>query len=111
MGVISAADLRAGLPAALHEELFTVLAEGIHVRIERIVSPPGHSTASGEWYGQDRHEWVLVVEGQAGLEVEGEPEIVTLGPGDHLVLPAHLRHRVAWTAPDRVTVWLAVHFR
>lgn len=30
-------------------------------------------------------------------------------PGDWAVLPAHCRHRVAWTAPDRETVWLAVH--
>jgi len=30
-------------------------------------------------------------------------------PGDHVFLPAHKRHRVTWTDPDRPTVWLAVH--
>ncbi len=39
-----------------------------------------------------------------------EDEEVSLGPGDHLLIPAHRRHRIAWTAPDEVTVWLALHF-
>jgi cupin 2 domain-containing protein len=29
--------------------------------------------------------------------------------GDYLHIPAHLRHRVEWTAENEVTVWLAVH--
>ena len=30
-------------------------------------------------------------------------------PGDWVILPAHCRHRVAWTDPVRETLWLAVH--
>jgi len=102
-------NLLKDLPASLPEELFTVLAEAGGVRVERIVST-GHASPAGFWYDQDLAEFVLLVEGAAGLELEGEP-VRTLNPGDWLVIPAHARHRVAWTAPDRPTVWLAVHYR
>jgi cupin 2 domain-containing protein len=32
-------------------------------------------------------------------------------PGDYVNLPAHCRHRVEWTDPERETVWLALHDR
>ncbi|MDB5684688.1 MAG: cupin [Sphingomonas bacterium] len=51
---------------------------------------------------------MLLIEGSAGLEIEGDP-IRTLARGDHLLIPARTRHRVAWTAAGRTTVWLAVH--
>ncbi len=105
-----AENLFADLPARLPEELFTVLAESASVRIERIVSPPGHQGAPGAWYDQERDEWVLVLRGGAALEIEGETDLVQLRPGDHLVLAAHRRHRVAWTAADEPTLWLAVHY-
>jgi hypothetical protein len=35
---------------------------------------------------------------------------VRLGPGDWLLIPAHQKHRVAWTDPEAETVWLAVHY-
>mgnify|MGYP000570833243 CR=1 FL=1 len=78
------------------------------VRIERIVSA-GQSSPPGFWYDQDASEWVTVLSGRAGLELEGEDEILEMGPGDWVDLPAHCRHRVAWTAEDEPTVWLAVH--
>jgi len=104
-----AANLFVDLPAQLAEELFTVLAESALVRIERIVSP-AHQTTPGDWYDQERDEWVFVLRGSAGLEIEGEPDLVELRAGDHLVLAAHRRHRVAWTAADEPTLWLAVHY-
>lgn len=97
------------LPTALPEELFTTLAEAGDVRIERIVST-GHASPEGFWYDQEWAEFVLLVEGAAGLEMEGG-EVRTLAPGDWLVIPPHARHRVAWTDPGRPTVWLAVHYR
>ena len=33
----------------------------------------------------------------------------TLQPGDHLLIPAHCRHRVAWTDSASETLWLALH--
>ena len=83
-----------------------MLAGGEGARVERIVSR-GHATAVGEWYEQDEAEWVLLVAGAARLELAGG-ESVELAPGDWVDLPAGLPHRVAWTAPDIDTIWLAV---
>lgn len=79
------------------------------VRIERIVSR-GHASPPGFWYDQAEHEWVAVLEGAARLELRDPAETVALGSGDHLLIPARRPHRVAWTAPDEETVWLAVFY-
>jgi cupin 2 domain-containing protein len=44
------------------------------------------------------------------VEFEGESQPRELKPGDYLLIPAHCRHRVAWTSSDEPSVWLAVHF-
>ena len=97
------------IPGELKQELFTRLAGNDAVTIERIVSR-GHVSAEGEWYDQPQDEWVMVVKGRAKLEFAGEQAPVEMGPGDHLTIPAHVRHRVVWTDEDEETVWLAVHF-
>ncbi|MBD3257537.1 cupin domain-containing protein [candidate division GN15 bacterium] len=102
------ANLLANLPAALREEWFDTLVEAEHVTVERIVSR-GHTSPASGWYDQPRHEWVVVLKGRGTVAFE-DGEEATLGPGDHLRIPAHRRHRVAWTAPDEDTVWLAVHY-
>lgn len=101
------ANLFDGLPASGGEEAMTDLLRRPGVRIERIVST-GQASPQGFWYDQDWDEWVLVLSGSARLAIEGEGE-TRLAPGDHVFLPAHQRHRVAWTDPDTATVWLAVH--
>jgi cupin 2 domain-containing protein len=101
--------LGAGIPAALPEELFSELAGGRHVRIERIVSR-GHASPPGFWYDQDEHELVVVLSGGATLELEGQGA-VSLGPLDWLDIPPHVRHRVTSTDPDVDTLWLAVFYR
>ncbi len=106
-----AANLFSDLSTSAAEEVFTALVEAPAVRVERIVSPPGHATPPGSWYDQEQDEWVVLLRGGAALEIEGQPLPVELAPGDHVLLPAHLRHRVASTAPGEVTVWLAVHYR
>jgi cupin 2 domain-containing protein len=97
------------LPDALPDELVTILAESPNLRIERIVST-GQASPPGFWYDQDRAEAVLLLRGRAGLEFEGETAPRVLEAGDWLTIPAHRRHRVAWTDPDRPTVWLAIHY-
>jgi cupin 2 domain-containing protein len=77
--------------------------------LERIVST-GQATPEGRWYDQERNEWVAVLSGSAGLLFEGEAGIRVLRPGDHVLIPAHRRHRVAWTDPQQQTVWLAIHY-
>ncbi len=78
--------------------------------MERIVSL-GQQTPPGEWYDQSDDEWVLLLSGAARLLIEGESQASALQPGDCLLLPAHVRHRVEWTDPAQPTVWLAFHFR
>lgn len=97
------------LPPAAAAESVSALAEAPGCRIERIVSH-GHATPVGEWYDQDRDEWVAVLCGRARLRFEGAAAPVALGPGDHVLIPARCRHRVEWTDPAAPTVWLAVHF-
>ncbi|XSG81983.1 MAG: cupin domain-containing protein [Methyloligella sp. ZOD6] len=110
MAEITNGNLTWDLPnAALPEELFDILAEQGDVRIERIVST-GQATPEDDWYDQETDEFVLLVSGAAALEIEGEAEERELGPGDWVMLPAHCRHRVAWTQEAPPTVWLAVHF-
>lgn len=99
-------DVPAGLPGEVIESLLS--ANG--VRIERIVSH-GQASPEGFWYDQEEHEWVLLLKGSAGLQVEGENSLRELGAGDYLLLPAHLRHRVAWTDASEETIWLAVFYR
>jgi cupin 2 domain-containing protein len=102
------ANLLADLPTQLADEEITTLLAIPGLRIERIVST-GQASPPGFWYDQPQAEWVLLLHGSAGLLLEGEAAPRRLKSGDHLLLPARLRHRVAWTDPREPTVWLAVH--
>jgi cupin 2 domain-containing protein len=100
-------NIFSGIPSKLAEELCTTLCRAKGVRIERIVSE-GQRSPDGSWYDQNRHEWVVVLEGRAAIEFEGEPNPVELERGSYLNIPAHKRHRVAWTSPTEKTVWLVI---
>lgn len=98
------------IPASLPAELIEVLQAGAGVRIERIVSQ-GHASPEGFWYDQTQHEWVLVLQGAATLRLDAEDgPMIAMKPGDFLAIPAHRKHRVDWTTPHELTVWLAVHY-
>ena len=97
------------VPESLPDELIEVLTQGDCVTVERIVSR-GHVTPEGEWYDQDRNEWVVLLSGAASLRIEGKSDLLQLRPGDAVLLPAHQRHRVEWANPDCNSVWLAVFF-
>ena len=58
-------------------------------------------------FDQDHDEWVIVLAGDAVLEVAGGR--MDLGAGDWVLLPAHTPHRLVETAPG--TSWLALHAR
>jgi cupin 2 domain-containing protein len=106
---IRATRLFDGIPSGLQGELTDVLAHNANVRVERIVSR-GHVSPPGFWYDQAETEWVVVVKGRARVRFESEAAPLELGPGDHITIPPHARHRVEWTAPDEDTVWIAVFF-
>ena len=102
-------NIYSGIPTTLPDELVEVISGNPDLRIERIVSR-GHRSPDGFWYDQEENEFVLLMSGAAELIFESEDEPVHLEAGDYLVIPAHKRHRVTWTAPDRDSVWLAVYF-
>jgi cupin 2 domain-containing protein len=105
---VKSGSLTSGRAPPGAEELVEALYERPGVRIERIVSS-GQASPDGHWYDQDSDEWVLVVAGRARLRIDGEAQDRELGEGDYLFLPAHCRHRVAWTRSEPPTVWLAIH--
>ena len=91
------------------DEQVSVLLARTDLKIERIVST-GQASPADVWYDQERAEWVLLLNGSAGLLFEGEHAPRVLKPGDYICIEAHRRHRVVWTAPAQPTVWLAIHF-
>jgi cupin 2 domain-containing protein len=101
-------NILANIPDTRHGEVFEAIISTPAVRIERIVSH-GQITPEGEWYDQEREEWVLLVSGEARILFEESGEIALMA-GDYLHIPARCRHRVTMTAPDRETVWLAIHY-
>lgn len=103
------ANLFSSLNWLPEREVFDKLLKRDGIRIERIVSS-GQATPPGEWYDQDLHEWVILLRGSAGLRFADGETVFTLTPGDYLDIPPHARHRVEWTDPAQVTVWLAIHY-
>lgn len=102
----AAANLLAGAGREGADEEFHALLEGGKFRLERIVSH-GQPTPEGQWYDQERPEWVLLAQGTARLVFEGGAA-ADLAEGDYLLIPAHTRHRVESVSSD--AVWLALHF-
>ena len=96
-------------PAAVPSgaERVDVLLRRPGARVERIVSA-GHAGTPGEWYDQPGDEWVALLAGAATL-LFADGARVALAPGDWLLIPAHARHRVAFTSAEPPCVWLAVH--
>ena len=88
-------------------EFSEVLLQQESFRIERIISE-GQTTAEGTWYDQATDEWVILLQGDAGVEIE-HSDIVKLSQGDYLLIPAHTLHRVVYTSKKPHCVWLALH--
>jgi len=107
-------NLFSQLPQDLSSEVFETLAQGSSVRIERIVSD-GHSTEDNQWYDQDDHEWVILLQGSATIRFAESnatnSALTLLSPGDYINIPAHTKHRVESTDSDGITVWLAIHYQ
>lgn len=83
-------------------ERFDVLLEHRNLVVEHIVSS---ANVTPQQYVQTQDEWVLLVRGEAELEVAGE--CVTLKGGDHVFLPAGTAHTVK--SASEGAMWLAVH--
>ena len=96
------------IPTDLSSEIFDDLVSRDTVKIERIISK-GQTSPDFGWYDQEQNEWVIIIAGSAIIGFDDKPS-VTLKTGDYLNIPAHQKHKVAWTDPDVETVWLAVHY-
>jgi len=96
------------IPKDLAEEVFETIFLKDGLKIERIISK-GHTTPTEQWYDQDSNEWVILLEGEAILSFE-DSEDVKLSTGDYINIPAHKKHRVSWTTPNKETIWLAIHY-
>jgi len=104
---VEVANLFAKLPAAKRREAFTELLSRPGVKIERIVSQ-GQATPEDDPMVQDSDEWVVLLQGAAGIRIEDSAE-VKLAPGDHVFIARGQKHWVTFTDPDAPSVWLAVH--
>lgn len=102
-------NLFTNLPDSLTEEEILPLLTSGNIRIERIVST-GQASPPDFWYEQEEHEWVLVLRGHGVIEYEDGKQ-VALAAGDHLHIPARVRHRVRETSREEPTIWLAVFWR
>ena len=96
-------DLPEPLP---DEEFFNDLITAKAVKIERIVSN-GQTTPAGQWYDQDLDEWVVLIQGEAELGYESGDKLRLIA-GDHVLIPAHVRHRVVFTSEIPPCIWIAV---
>lgn len=92
----------------LPDELCDVLLHTDGVRMERIVST-GQASPEGFWYDQEEAEWVVLLQGEA--ELGFEHGVKTLQAGEHILLPAHCRHRVNWTSREPACIWLCVFYQ
>ena len=73
-----------------------------NIVINRIVS---NDLQNGEWYDQSEDEWLVLLAGEAVVELEGKEK--ALRKGSTLFIPAHVKHRVKSTSQK--ALWLTVH--
>lgn len=90
------------------EELFETLLEHEKILIEKVVSS-GQVTPTGDWYDQDRDEWLIVLQGEGELSYEDGSRI-KLNKGDYQFIPARQKHRVEYTSTEPPCIWLTLFF-
>jgi cupin 2 domain-containing protein len=105
---MTALNVYQDLPDAQLAEVIETIISGGGTTVERIVTL-GQVTPLGEWLESPRSEWVLLLQGKARLSFSGGSTML-LKPGDHVNIPARTRHRVEWSDPEQVVVWLAIHY-
>ncbi|WDE98034.1 cupin domain-containing protein [Lentisphaera profundi] len=97
------------IPQDLPEELVTDLLKHKSLRIERIVSQ-GQSSVKDFWYDQGESEYLCVLQGEISLEyLDGSK--VELAVADTLLIPAHCKHRVAYTSSEPKCICLAIFYK
>lgn len=90
----------AALPA--QGERFDTLLSHRGLVVERILST---ARIASQEYVQEQDEWVVLLQGEAVLEVAGQ--LLPLKAGDYLFLPARTPHTVREVSEG--AMWLALH--
>jgi cupin 2 domain-containing protein len=99
--LININNLYEGDYPAENNEVFSILFQNRTLKIESIRSS---LKTAGELYDQDQDEWVLLLKGEAQMEIIDE--IRSIRAGDYLFLPKHTLHRVISTSDN--ALWLGV---
>jgi cupin 2 domain-containing protein len=97
------------IPEFSKKEVFEDILNAENLKVERIISYPD-SIPENQWYDQDNEEWVLLLKGSATLEFSNN-EIIELFPGDFILIPAHMKHKVNKVDKNAPTIWLALHYK
>lgn len=84
-----------------NSELFSTLFQNDSLKIESIRS---WLKDPGEYYNQEQDEWVLLLSGEAKLEIDNQT--FDLKNGDYCFIPKHTPHRVLSTSKN--ALWLGV---
>lgn len=82
-------------------ETFTTLFQNHSLKIDSIRS---WLKTPGKHYNQEQDEWVILLAGEAKLEINTLE--VSLSAGDYCLIPKHTLHRVLSTSKN--ALWLGV---
>lgn len=88
----------------MEEKLFEF--ENQKFKVE-VISSKGIASALGFYYDQDMSEFVMITQGSATLEIEGQ--LINLNKGDHLLIKKHQKHRVNKTSKD--CIWYCLFLK
>lgn len=97
-------NLWKNIPSLERGENFQEILKCRNVKIERIVSS---SQPESITYNQRQDEWILLLQGEATLDLNGK--IIKLKTGDYLLIPAQTPHQVIKTSTQPSCLWLAIH--
>lgn len=95
-------NLFSNLIIPIKGENFTEILTCKNVIIERIVSS---NKPDNIVYNQEHDEWVILLQGNAQLELN--QELINLKLGDYIFIPKYTPHRVISTSHE--SIWLAIH--
>lgn len=95
-------------PLPTQYELYQSIVSKNNVEIERIIST-GQKTPENQWLAQDKDEWVILLQGESELNIEGEVKKI-LKAGDYVLIPKNQKHRIERTTVEPPCIWLAVHY-
>ena len=91
------------------EEIFEEIIRGSSFKVKKIVSPP-MPDGDTKWYLQEEKELVIILQGEAKIEFDNS-NIISLKTGDYFLIDSSIKHRVAYTSDNPVTIWLTIYYK